>query len=453
MKTTKFINREKELDLLNETWKKNTAQFVVVYGRRRIGKTEVIKQFINKKQGLYFLGRLETPKDQFSRISLLFSDFFSDPVLQKSPLTSWDAVFEYLYKNNKKYAMTFDEFPYMVKTSPELLSVFQDYWDNKLHSSRLFIILCGSSLSMMEKYVFDYNTPLYGRRTLDIKISSLSFEDARCFFPQLSIEKAVQVYGILGGTPAYLLEFEKNIVSTIEKICMKRSFLFREPEFILREEVSEPRFFFSILHAISIGKTTSGEVVQHTGLDKGLVGKYLSVLVDLDLIRREIPITESWKSRKGNYYLTDDFFRFWFRFIYPNLDFLETNPSVVPQRIQKQLEQYLGETFERICRQFLVKTKDAASMSLGRWWYQDEEIDLVGLDEEKKDALFIECKWQDLSYTESVKILEKLQKKAEMVRWYNGKRKEQYGLVARKLEQKQLLRDQGYLIYDLQDWK
>ena len=452
MEKTKFVNRGEEINILKDSWKKNAAQFVVIYGRRRVGKTEVIKQFMKEKQGIYFLGRLETKKDQLTRISMLLSDFFSDILLQKSPLASWDAVFEYLYKNNKKYVIAFDEFPYMVKTSPEILSIFQDYWDNKFQHSKLFFIICGSSLSMMEKYIFEYNTPLYGRRTLDLKIAPLQFHDARSFFPNLPIEKALQTYGMLGGTPAYLLEFEKDVFPTIEKICMKRSFLFREPEFILREEVSEPRFFFSILHAISIGKTSSGEIINHTGLDKGLVGKYLSVLIDLDLIRREIPITASWKSRKGNYYINDEFFRFWFRFIYPNLDDLETNPSIVPLKIKKQLEHYLGETFEMICRQFLIKTGDVSSMTIGRWWYKDEEIDLVALDEEKKHALFTECKWQDLSYGESKQLLQQLEKKAEMVQWHNDKRTERYGLISRKIENKELLQKEGFLVYDLRDW-
>ncbi|MDH7507536.1 MAG: ATP-binding protein [Candidatus Thermoplasmatota archaeon] len=452
MEKTKFVNRVGEINILKDSWKKNTAQFIVIYGRRRIGKTEVIKQFMKEKQGIYFLGRLETTKDQLTRISMLLSDFFSDSLLQKSPLASWDAVFEYLYKNNKKYVIAFDEFPYMVKTSPEILSIFQDYWDNKLRFSKLFFIVCGSSLSMMEKYIFEYKTPLYGRRTLDLKIAPLSFVDAWSFFQNLTIEKAIQAYGVLGGTPAYLLEFEKDISSTIEKICMKRSFLFREPEFILREEVSEPRFFFSILHAISIGKTRSGDIINHTGLDKGLVGKYLSVLVDLDLIRREIPITDSWKSRKGNYYINDEFFRFWFRFIYPNLDVLETNPSDVPKKIKKQLDHYLGETFEMICRQFLIKTGDVSSMSMGRWWYKDEEIDIVALDEEKKNALFIECKWQDLSYGETRQLLQNLEKKAKMVQWYNEKRNEHYGIISKNIENKDLLRKEGFIVYDLRDW-
>ena len=155
MKLTKFVNRIEELKSLDNKWKNDEAQFIVIYGRRRIGKTELIKKFMKEKKGIYFLGRLESKKDQLERISVSLSNFFSDPVLKKSALNSWDAVFEYINEKNTKFVLAIDEFPYVVKTSPEILSILQDYWDNKLHYSKIFIILCGSSLSMMEKYVFD----------------------------------------------------------------------------------------------------------------------------------------------------------------------------------------------------------------------------------------------------------------------------------------------------------
>ena len=160
MKITNFVNRFEELKLLDDKWKGDKAQFVVIYGRRRIGKTELIKQFMDGKKGIYFLGRLESKKDQLERISNSLSNFFLDPVIKKSVLNSWDAVFEYINQKNKKIVLAIDEFPYVVKTSPEILSILQDYWDNKLRFSKIFLVLCGSSLSMMEKYVFDYKTPI-----------------------------------------------------------------------------------------------------------------------------------------------------------------------------------------------------------------------------------------------------------------------------------------------------
>jgi uncharacterized protein len=452
MKITNFVNRLEEIKLLNDKWNSNQAQFVVIYGRRRIGKTEIIKQFIKDKKGIYFLGRLETKKEQLERISKLLSEFFSDSVINISPLNSWDAVFEYIHNKKEKFIFAIDEFPYVVKTSPEILSILQEYWDEKIKNSKKFLIICGSSLSMMEKYVFDYSTPIYGRRTLDIKIPSLSFHDLKEFFPKNNLDENIKIYSILGGTPAYQLEYETNIHLTIKKIISKQSFLLREPEFILREEVTEPRFFVSILHAISIGKTSVGEITNQTGLDRGVVGKYLSVLIDLDMIRREIPITESWKSRKGNYYIKDNFFNFWFRFIYPNLQHIEINPNVVENIIKKEMNDYIGRIFEDICKQFLIKKKIVISSKIGRWWHKEHEIDIVALDEKNKNIMFFECKYKELSMNQSLKILNDLKTKKDNVKWFNNKRKEQYGLIAKKIENKIELRTKGFLVYDLDDW-
>ncbi len=451
MEITKFVDRLDEFRLLEERWKKGEAEFIIIYGRRRIGKTELIKQFMRDKKGLYFLGRLESRKDQLDRFSYMLSSFFSDPVLSKSPLTSWDAIFEYISGKEKHFILAFDEFPYIVKTSPEILSILQDYWDNKLKKSKIFLIVCGSSISMMEKQLFSYSTPLYGRRTLDIKLSPIRFKDIKGFLPEtMKIEDMIKIYSILGGTPAYLLEFEKNLDHTINKILSKQSFLFREPEFILREEVVEPRYYFSILHAISIGRNKVGEIITQTGLEKGLVGKYLNTLIDLDLVRRRLPITASWKSRKGLYEIKDNYFNFWFRFIYPNLEYIETNPEYIHGLIKKELNAFIGRVFEEICREFLVESKPHAK--IGGWWHRDNEIDIVVLDENKREASFFECKWSNLSYSQSLKILNTLIEKSRDLQWYNDSRIENYGLFGKKIEDKDRLRDKGFQVYDLQDF-
>ncbi len=450
MEITKFVDRIGEIKTLEERWSRGKAEFIVIYGRRRIGKTELIKQFMRDKKGLYFLGRLESKKDQLDRFSYMLSRFFSDPVLSKSPLTSWEAVFEYISNKEKHFILALDEFPYIVKTSPEILSILQDYWDNKLKESKIFLIICGSSISMMEKQLFSYSTPLYGRRTLDIKLSSIRFRDIRGFLPEtISIEDMIKIYSILGGTPAYLLEFERNLDYTLSKILSKQSFLLREPEFILREEIVEPRYYFSILHAISIGRNSIGEIITQTGLEKGLVGKYLSTLIDLDLVRRILPITASWKSRKGLYEIRNNYFNFWFRFIYPNLEYIETNPKYVRDLIKKELNAFIGRVFEEICREFLMESKPGAR--IGKWWYKDNEIDIVALDENKRESFFFECKWSNLSYSQSLKILNTLMEKSRDVRWYNDSRVETYGLFGKKIEDKERLREEGFQVYDLQD--
>ncbi|MBN2013837.1 MAG: ATP-binding protein, partial [Candidatus Altiarchaeota archaeon] len=391
MQITKFVDRADELANLERLWQRGRAEFVVVYGRRRIGKTELIKKFIEDKPSVYYLARLESEKDQLDRLSLSLSDFFDDPVLRKSPLRSWDAVLEYILRQNRRFVLVFDEFPNMV-LSPRILSILQDFWDGRLKNSKVFIIVCGSSLSMMDKYVFQYRTPLYGRRTLDLKLDDLSMSDVCEFFPSHSVEKVARIYAVLGGTPAYLLEYSSSLDETIGNIVFKRSFLYREPEFVLREEVNEPRYFMSILHAVSVGKNRVNEIVDLTGLDKGVVGKYLSILQDLDLVRREVSVTENWKTRKSIYSIKNNFFRFWFRFIYSNLQEIERNPESVFSSLKRDFNPYLGLVFEGVAEELLYREKLPFSLSkIGRWWHRDLEIDLVALG--RKEAAFFEVKW------------------------------------------------------------
>ncbi|MCK4730223.1 MAG: ATP-binding protein [Candidatus Aenigmarchaeota archaeon] len=454
MEITKFVNRKEELGNLENLWETNKAQFVVVYGRRRVGKTELIKRFTNNKESIYFFAKLESEKEQLSNLSSFFGDFFNDDVIKKSPLTSWDSVFEYLHRHNKKLIFVIDEFPNIVQ-SPRILSVMQQYWDEKLKNSKIFLILCGSSLSMMERYIFDYKTPIYGRRTFDLKLPPLKLKDTRDFFPDLSLEERIKIYSVLGGTPSYLLEFSKNIDNTIVNIVKKRSFLYREPEFVLREEVKEPRYFMSILHALSTGINTVGEIVNHTGIDKGIVGKYLSILIDLDLVGREVSITESWKSRKSLYFLKDNFFNFWFRFVYSNLQQLEYGTDSFLYVFKKNFNTYLGFIFEKICKEFLIENSGLLPFrftKLGRWWYKDKEIDLVALNEETKEIGFFECKWKDLKEKEARKILRELKQKSKFVDWNLDKRKEYFGLIGKKIEGKNKLRKDGYLVFDLKDF-
>jgi len=449
---TKFINRKEELNSLDKLWRGDKAEFVVIYGRRRIGKTELIKQFIKNKPSIYYFARLESEKDQLDSISATFSDFFSDAVIKKSSLTTWDAVFEYLYQKNERFVFVIDEFPNLIH-SEKNLSVIQEYWDEKLKHTKIFMIFCGSSLSMMEKYVFDYKTPIYGRRTYDLLVGSLKFKDVCEFFPNTDVEEIVKIYGVLGGTPAYLLEFSSDLDRTILNIIQKRSFLHREPEFVLREEVSEPRYFMSILHAISVGKTTINEIVNLTGLERGLVGKYISILRDLDLAERDVSVTESWKTRKSIYRIKDNFFNFWFRFIYSNMQEIEQNPEFAVDDVKRNFNSYVGFVFEKIAKEFLMEKKPFKFQKIGRWWDKDKEIDIVALNEEIKEILFVECKWKDMDEETSVKILEKLKEKAKFVEWNNDNRKEYFGIIGKRIENKEKLRKEGFIAFDLNDFK
>ncbi len=454
----KFINRKYELNVLKERFLNELPEMMIIYGRRRVGKTELIREFLTGVNGIYLLGREESEFSQLQRFSSIIAAHFNDEVLLKNPSRNWDALLEYINnKSEKRLILIIDEFPYLLKSSPALPSIIQDYWDNKLRHKKLFLVLCGSSMGMMEN-LMEYKSPLYGRRTGQLLIKPFIFKDAIKFFPNYDIKEKIQAYAILGGTAAYLSQFTDNISikETIKRnILRKDAFLFMDPIFILREELNEPGYYFSILKSIANGNTKLGNIVNDTGLSKGIVGKYLSVLIDLHLIEREVPITEfhPQKTRKGLYKIKDNFFRFWFGAVYPYLEYIEqSNTDFVLNKAVNFMNKIVPFTYEYVCREFLVELNQKNNLPfiffrVGRWWHNENEIDIVALNEETKEILFCECKWQEKKA--GLKILNELKEKAKLVQWHNQERKEYFALFS-KSGFKDELKGKA-LLFDLND--
>ncbi|MFH1471936.1 MAG: ATP-binding protein [Nanoarchaeota archaeon] len=460
-----FVNRKNELEMLEERKSSGKAEFLVIYGRRRVGKSELIDKFLEKQTGIRLLAREETKLLQLRNFSEKLADFFHDEVLAKSPFSGWDAFFEYLaQKSDKRLIIAIDEFPYLVKEDASLPSILQDYWDNKLRKTGIFLILCGSSMTMMER-LLGYKSPLYGRRTGQLLIRPFSFAETLEY--ESDMQKAIEMFSVFGGTPAYLNEYDstKALLENISKIVMKEdSFIYRDIEFIIREELREPRYYFSILLSISKGKTTIGEIMNDTGLDKSIVGKYLSILADLHFIIRNVPATENiMKSKRGIYLLSDNMFKFWFRYIYPYKEFIEKNQQafVADNFIKPEFNEYVSLVFEDICREAVQimnskKILPAVFSKIDRQWGRisgrpagesQYEIDIVALGEKTKDILFAECKWQDK--VNAAKIFEELKKKAEFVDWNIGKRNEYFAIFARSFAEKPKVN--GLMLFDLGD--
>jgi len=321
-----FVNRIDELNYLEKLHKEQDARFVIMYGRRRIGKTELLRQFSKNKKHLFFSSDLSSEQEQLKQFSEKIFQLTRESFLQNQPFGSWEALLRYIFDHliPKMPLIIIDEFPYLCISNPALPSILQKIWDEKGKESNIFLILCGSYMSFMEKEVLGSKSPLFGRRTGQIALQPLSFKDLKLFFPRYSEEDRVFVYSILGGTPAYLQRFHdhKTIEQNVkEEILNKNGFLFSETRFLLIEELREPAIYFSILKAIAFGRTRLNEIVQETGIsDPHKVNKYLSVLRELRIVKREIPITENkpHKSRKGIYSLNDPFFRFWFRYVLPH---------------------------------------------------------------------------------------------------------------------------------------
>lgn len=454
-----FIDREEELALLEERLRSGKTQFIVIYGRRRVGKTTLILEFLRRHGGVYLLARETSEAENLERFSLRLAEYFNDSFLKKNPLRSWDAFFEYIStKAEKPLIVAIDEFPYLVKGNKALPSILQEYWEMRLSKGKIFLIISGSSVSMMER-LLGYKSPLYGRRTAQLKLKPLDFFNAREFLPKYPLEDFVRVYGILGGTPAYLLEFsdEKSIEENLKGYFRVDSFLYGDALFVLREELDEPRNYFAIMEAIARGKTTLGEITNDTGLERATVGKYLSVLIDLDLVRRELPVTASRKSRKGRYYIADNYFAFWFRYVYPNADMIESgNGELLVDAVMADIDHYTGGVFEGVAKEFLLRLNKHGELpfkftKIGRWWHKGEEIDLVALNEREKKALFVEVKWKELKEKEARGILKDLERKAELVGLEEWEK--YYGLVAKRVEGKGELREEGWQVWDLRDFE
>ncbi len=402
-----FFNRQAELKRLEERYKEKKAQLLIVYGRRRVGKTELLKEFARDKRNLYFLADLSSAKEQLQEMTERVRLLTQDASLLDNPFANWRALFAYLHRiaQREPLIVILDEYQYLQSSNRAMASIIQKAWDEELKDSRLFLVLCGSYVSFMERELLAYKSPLYGRRTGQLYVEPMKFYEAGEFFPKLSFEDKIRAYGILGGMPAYLLQFDpratlpQNLGNTF---LQTDSFLNNEARFLLLEELKEPRNYFSILKAIAAGKNRANDVVQASGLDRGVVVKYLDVLQNLRIVKREIPVTEPQpeKSRKGIYAIQDRYLKFWFRFVMPNQSYIEEDRQdfLLRQRILPFLDQYLGDVFEQVCTEFLKRMNRKSGLPFeldraGRYWRGETEIDIVAFDAQRENALVAECKW------------------------------------------------------------
>ncbi len=439
---TKFVNRKLELNFFNERHRNKGHEFIPVYGRRRVGKTELLFNFIKDKKAVYFLSTSGTKKDNIEKFKaaakhIMDLDFIKD---------DWEDIFKYLAgKVKNRLIIVIDEFPYLLETERGLSSIFQRIIDLYLKNSSIFLILCGSSLSMMHKEVLDYRAPLYGRRTGQAEIKSLEFKDVIKFFKK-PFEETVGIYSICGGVPAYLREFleDKPLKFLIdEKIMSKSSFLREEVPFILREEFRDPRVYLTILSSLSLGHRKLGEIMNHCGFkDKTSITPYLRNLESLQYIRREISITEKVNSKKGLYFINDNFFNFWFRVVRKNIELFDRNIKF-DENIIQEFEHITSFVFEDICRQFILEYMGNLFDEVGRQWGKTKygekgkntyEIDIAALNEKTKEILFGECKWQE--NVNSGEVVKELAEKTKNVDWENEKRKESYAVFAKSFSKR-----------------
>lgn len=415
-----FIGREKELKALNNLYNSGKFEFAVIYGRRRIGKTELIKKFIDDKNAIYFMGIESNVKlnlENFSKSILEYSSGIS----ADTSFANFQVALEYVFQlaEKERIILVIDEYPYVARSSKSLASTLQLLIDKYKDHSKLMLILCGSSMSYMEDHVLAYKAPLYGRRTAQLKLLPFTFEETCSYLINLSDEDKALMYGAVGGTPQYLLQIDdqRSVEYNIKNTYLNpTSFLYEEPTNLLKQEVREPAIYNAIITAIATGASRMADISAKVGEDTSVCTNYIKNLISLGIVQKETPYGER-ASRKTIYSISDNMFRFWYRFVLENNSIIARGADdLAYKKIAPFFADYMGKVFEDIATQYLWKLllsgqSPVEFTSLGRWWGNDPrtrsqtEIDIMG-EQDKNSALFAECKWTnekvDLSVLETL---------------------------------------------------
>lgn len=402
-----FIGREKELSDLNRLYVSDKFEFAVIYGRRRVGKTAIINEFVNDKPSICFTGVETNAKQNLENFSKCILEFGTGTLVDTS-FISFQAALEYIFNlaKEQRIILVIDEYPYVARASKSLASTLQLLIDKYKDTSKLFLILCGSSMSYMEDQVLAYKAPLYGRRTAQFKIQPFEFREVCKYFTRLSGEDKALAYGIVGGTPQYLLQLNDNLSmeDNIKNTYLNPvSSIYEEPHNLLKQEVREPAVYNAIVSAIATGASKLSEISTKVGEDTSVCATYLKNLISLGIVKKETPYGDS-SARKTIYSIEDNMFRFWYRFVPENTSIISRGATELAyNRIKPHLSDYMGAVFEEICRQYLwsllLKGECMIDFTdIGRWWgtnsktRQQVEIDIMGTADKNK-ALFGECKW------------------------------------------------------------
>lgn len=429
-----FVDREQEMETLQREYAREDSALVILYGRRRVGKTTLISEFIKDKNALFFLASEEAEAQNRNAFKEKVAEFVNSNLLRNADIKSWDVLFRAIMDTpfERKPVIVLDEFQYLGKANPAFPSIFQRIWEEILKDHSVMVILCGSLISMMESQTLAYGSPLYGRRTAQIRLKQIPFRYYHAFFPNKSRRDLIELYAVTGGVPKYIELFSENkdIYSSIQTCILNRSgYLYDEPHFLLQQEVSEVGSYFSIIKAIAAGNAKLSAIASVLEIKSTSLTKYLKTLIDLDILEREVPITEEnpEKSKKGLYKIKDNYLRFWFAFVYPNMSFIESGHSqLVMNKIRKSLvKNHVAFVYEDVCKERMweLNADDVWPFNftkLGRYWDSRDEIDIAALDPEGKNLILGECKyWVE---PVGISVLRSLEAKAETVAWERDSR-------------------------------
>lgn len=407
-----FYCREEELQTMNRRYEKGRFECIVIYGRRRVGKTALINEFCKGKPTVYFSALSASSQENLEALSkAIYTCKNPDSAAATAPTyRSYEDALDEITAMAKQQRLVFviDEYPYLAKAEKSFSSRLQHIIDHQWQDGQLYLILCGSSMSFMEYQVLGYESPLYGRRTAQFKIQALTYREMTQFHPNLSLPDQALLYGVTGGIPHYInkLDVEDDLdTALLENLFTTSSYLFEEPENLLKQELREPAIYNSVISAIAGGASRLNEISTKVGLESGICTKYLKVLLDLGILKKETPITEK-PGKKTIYMIDDNFFRFWYRFVPRNMSVISSGriSLVYEQAVKRFYPDFMGLVFEKMCQEYLLRyAKDLPVLlsDVGQWWGTDAktrkeiQIDIVGTPVEGNEYLIGSCKYRN----------------------------------------------------------
>lgn len=405
-----FYCREEELRAMNKRYKKGRFECVVIYGRRRVGKTALINEFCKGKPTVYFSALNASSQENLEALSKAIYTCQNPDSTSTPTYRSYEDALEAITEMamEKRLVFVIDEYPYLAKAEKSISSRLQHIIDHSWQDSRIYLILCGSSMSFMEYQVLGYESPLYGRRTAQFKIQALTYREITEFHPELKVADQALLYGVSGGIPHYInkLDVESNLdEALLENLFSTSSYLFEEPENLLKQELREPAIYNSVISAIAAGASRSNEISTKVGVESGVCAKYLKVLLDLGILKKETPITEK-SGKKTIYAIDDNFFRFWYRFVPRNMSVISAGRMrlIYEQAVKRFYPDYMGLVFEKMCQEYLLRyAKDLPILlsNVGQWWGTDSktrkevQIDIVGAPVDGNEYLIGSCKYRN----------------------------------------------------------
>lgn len=406
-----FLGRQWELSQLNALWQSDKFQMFILYGRRRVGKTALIREFCKDKPSIFFSAGQSNERMNLEKFSQLVYQHYGEE--NGSSFVSMEKALSYINERQQlePLVVVIDEFPYLAAGNSSLLSDLQHIIDFQLSTGKIFLILCGSYMGFMEKEVLGVKSPLFGRRTAQLKLKPMDYADSTLFLEGFSQHEKLLLYGIFGGTPLYLSQIDnsKSIEDNVKRLFLNpMGYLYEEANMLLRQEVKELAVYSSVIEAIANGASKANDISMKTGEESAKCLKYIRVLEELGLVSREVPLLDKPTSRKTIYHIEDLMFVFWYRYVARYRSQLENGAEEIiwSRRVEPDLNHYMGQAFERICHEYVIRKNAAGELpimfyQLGRWWginstsiqHEQIEIDMVAVD--GNDYIFGECKWRN----------------------------------------------------------